>query len=105
MVDHIYGRSNLVTNPDRPNMFIKELSINIDYFIRKIEESIKPFSNQTEILLSTFRTNLLEGINYYKKILPDIIEEKEKVKQKMKDELEALELRLLSYSNSHFKVA
>jgi hypothetical protein len=105
MVDHIYGRSNLVTNPDRPNMFIKELSINIDYFIRKIEESIKPFSAQTEILLNTFRTNLLEGINYYKKILPDIKEETEKVKRKMKVELETLELRLLSYSNSPFKVA
>jgi hypothetical protein len=105
MVDHIYGRTNLVTNRNRPNMFIKELSINIDYFIKKVEESIKPFSTQTEAMLNTFRTNLLEGINYYKKIIPDILEETEKVKQKMKDELEALELKLLSYSNSAVKVA
>ena len=105
MVDHIYGRNNLVTNPDRPNMFIKELSVNIDYFIKKVEESIKPFSTQTETLLNTFRNNLLEGINYYKKIIPDIIEETEKVKLKMKNELEALEIKLLSYSNSIVKVA
>jgi hypothetical protein len=105
MVDHIYGRNNLVTNPDRPNMFIKELSVNIDYFIKKVEESIKPFSTQTETLLNSFRTNLLDGIYYYKKIIPDILEETEKVKQKMKDELEALEIKLLSRSDFLIKVA
>jgi len=97
MIDHIYGKINLITNLSRPNFFIKELSINIDYFIKKLEESAKPFSAQTEAFLDTYSTNLLEGINYYKNIIPEILEETEKVKQKMRTELEALESKLLSY--------
>ncbi|MCX6150692.1 MAG: hypothetical protein NTX22_09230 [Ignavibacteriales bacterium] len=98
MVDHIYGRIDLITEPDRPNMFIKELSINIDYLIKKAEENIKPISIKAEALLNLFSKNLLEGINYYKKLIPEIIEETEKVKQRMNEDLEALEQKLLSYS-------
>ena len=35
MADHIYGRTNLVTDPNRPNMFIKELGLYVDYLDRK----------------------------------------------------------------------
>ena len=31
MVGHIYGRANVMTNPERPNMFLKEISIYIKY--------------------------------------------------------------------------
>jgi len=97
MIDHIYGKINLITDLSRPNLFIKELSINIDYFIRKLEESVKPFSVQTEAFLNTYSANLFDGIKYYKNIIPEILEETEKVKQRMRTELEALELKLLSH--------
>jgi len=98
MIDHIYGKINLISDSSRPNFFIKELSINIDYFINKFEESIKPFSANTESFLKTYSTNLFEGIRYYKKLIPDILEETDKIKQIMRDELEALEYKLLSYT-------
>lgn len=98
MVDHIYGRINLIKDPDRPNMFIKELRQYVDYFHKKVAESLEPFSAQTEEFLKKFKENLLEGIQYYKKIIPEIQEETEKVKQKIREDLEALEHRLLSYS-------
>ncbi len=98
MIDHIYGKINLISDSSRPNFFIKELSINIDYFINKFEESIKPFSANTESFLKTYSTNLFEGIRYYKKMIPDILEETDKIKQIMRDELEALEHKLLSYT-------
>ena len=40
MVDHIYGRVNVITRKDRPNMFIKELNLYIDYLKNKIEEKL-----------------------------------------------------------------
>ncbi len=39
ITDHIYGRSNMITRTDRPNMFIKELKIYADFVKNKIEEA------------------------------------------------------------------
>ncbi|HEX2869119.1 MAG TPA: hypothetical protein VHO03_18905 [Ignavibacteriales bacterium] len=97
MVDHIYGRINLITHPQRPNMFVKELSLYVDYFFKKATESLKPYPQQTEAFLKTFRLNLLEGIKYYKGMIPDITEETEKVKQKMREEIEKFEEKLLGF--------
>ncbi|MCU7491952.1 MAG: hypothetical protein HF309_18850 [Ignavibacteria bacterium] len=97
MVDHIYGRINLITHPSRPNMFVKELSLYVDYFFKKASESLKPYPQQTETFLKTFRTNLLEGIKYYKGMIPDITEETEKVRQKMREEIEKFEAKLLGF--------
>lgn len=97
MVDHIYGRINLITHPNRPNMFIKELSLYIDYLHKKIDESINNFTNQKDELYSTFRKNLIDGIEYYKSLIPNITEEAENVRNKIQKDLELLEEKLLSY--------
>lgn len=97
MVDHIYGRINLIVHPNRPNMFIKELALYIDYLHKKIDESINSFSNQKDEFFSTFRKNLIEGIQYYKSLIPNITEEAENVRFKIQRELEILEEKLLSY--------
>lgn len=65
MVDHIYGRANMMTRPDRPNLFIKELNIYIDYLKDKVEEATSCFSEKQEKYFSSFAENLQEGINYY----------------------------------------
>ena len=97
MVDHIYGRINLITDPSRPNMFIKELTLYIEYLIDKIEEGLMPLTAQTEEFFNNFHKNLMDGINYYKSLIPDFIEETEKVKKKISEDLEVLEARLLSF--------
>ncbi len=97
MVDHIYGRINLITHPNRPNMFIKELSLYIDYLHKKIDERINNFTNQRDELYSTFRKNLIDGIEYYKSLIPNITEEAENVRNKIQKDLELLEEKLLSY--------
>lgn len=98
MVDHIYDRMNLITNHDRPNMFVKELNLYINYLHNKMEENIKTFSVQTEEFFNMFISNLLEGINYYKKIIPEIAEETELVKQKIREDIEELEEKLMAVS-------
>ena len=98
MVDHIYGRINLIKDQDRPNLFIKELRQYVDYFQTRVSEGLEPLSTQTEEFLKTFKENLMEGIRYYKKIIPELLEETESLRQKIREDLEALECRLLSYS-------
>ncbi|KUO59197.1 hypothetical protein APF79_11290 [bacterium BRH_c32] len=87
MVDHIYGRINLITNSERPNIFIKEIQLYIDYMHKRVSE---------EKLFNTFKNNIIEGINYYRELLPEIKEETEKVRERIREELEQLEQKLSS---------
>ncbi len=66
MVDHIYGRTNVMERTDRPNLFVKELKMYIDYLGGKIEESIKPISDKQKKHFETFQENLNKGVEYYK---------------------------------------
>lgn len=61
----IYGKSNISGKTDRPNMFIKELKLYIDFLKDKIEETKVSMTNKQEKYLLTFVKNLNEGINYY----------------------------------------
>jgi len=96
MVDHIYGRIDLITNPNRPNMFVKELGLYIDYLQKKMDENENEFSAKDEEFYNMFTANLLEGISYYKKMISDISEESETTREKIKEGIEALEQRLLA---------
>jgi len=98
MVDHIYGRINLITHPNRPNMFVKELSLYIDYLQKKIDERVDFVTTQKEEFFNTFRANLIDGINYYKSLIPDIAEETEKIREKIRRDLEELENKLMNYA-------
>lgn len=68
MVGHIYGRVNIMHREDRPNMFIKELKMYVNYFKNKIDETNIPPSKKEVRYLDTFRKNLNEGISYYKEL-------------------------------------
>ena len=65
MTNHIYGRSNMLSGNNRPNMFIKELSIYLDYLKKQIEEAQTEMTKKQEKYLQTFAKNLNEGIQYY----------------------------------------
>jgi len=94
MVDHIYNKINLVTHQNRPNLFMKELSLYIDYLQNRIEEKIENASSHSEEYFESFLNNILNGIDYYKKIVSKIDEETESVKQKIREDLEELEQQL-----------
>jgi hypothetical protein len=66
MVDHIYGRINLVVRTDRPNMFIKELKLYLDYLKERISEINLPASGSQVKYFETFQANISTGIQYYK---------------------------------------
>lgn len=64
MIHHIYGIQSVLGDTDRPNLFIKELQLNIDYLNLKVNEAEGNLSKQ---LIKT-KNNLLEGISYYKSL-------------------------------------
>ena len=68
MVHHIYGRENLVQRKTRPHMFIKELSLYVDYLKEQIQQYSRPLENKHRQYFENFRDNLLAGINYYQKL-------------------------------------
>ncbi|WPO79679.1 hypothetical protein [Flavobacterium sp. KACC 22761] len=71
MIQHIYqGKSILQTN-DRPNMFVKELKMYVDYFRNEIGTiSGEVTANQLK-KWNSFKTNILEGIEYYQNLFSE----------------------------------
>ncbi len=72
MTDHIYGRINVITRTDRPNMFIKELNLYIDYLKNKMEEAKESMTKKQHTYLMTFTKNLNEGIDYYNSLFDEL---------------------------------
>ncbi len=89
MTDHIYGRSNVIERNDRPNMFIKELKIYIDFLKDKIEETKVSMTKKQEKYLVTFEHNLNEGIDYYQKLFTELKGKFEDTKSGVLRDLEA----------------
>lgn len=83
MTDHIYGRSNVIKRTDRPNMFVKELFIYIDYLKNKIAESNQDVTDRQKKYLKTFTNNLKEGIAYYHAVFKGLREEFKESKTKI----------------------
>ncbi len=80
MVDHIYGRANILNNRYRPNIFVKELSLYVDYLKKEVEKSVESMNTKQERYLKTFRDNLLAGVAYYQDLsLPTLKDMKEEL--------------------------
>ena len=109
ITDHIYGRSNVITRTDRPNMFIKELKIYIDFLKNKIEEMKISMTNKQEKYLLAFVKNLKDGINYYYGLFSDLKDIFEDTKSGILSDLEAckkaLHLLILEIENLSIKTA
>ncbi len=68
MTDHIYGRANVISRTDRPNMFIKELTIYLDYLQDQIDGADAPIPEKQKKYFMGFIANLEDGIAYYQKL-------------------------------------
>jgi len=93
MVDHIYGRLNLIKRSDRPNMFAKELSIYINYLKEQIAE-LKDPDKKSLRNLEKFKSNLLAGIEYYNSLSEKIKDQFAQFKVLIQDDITKLETEL-----------
>lgn len=67
MVDHIYGRDNLLKDADRSHVFINELFIYLAYLNEKVGDTLLA-QTFLEKEVSKFIKNLKEGIAYYESL-------------------------------------
>lgn len=75
MVDHIYGRTNILDKRHRPHMFLKELGMYLDIFKKRSDAFFNnPDDAKEKRQLAAFRKNIFDGIDYYK----DLFREKQK---------------------------
>ncbi|MDQ0781822.1 hypothetical protein [Chryseobacterium sp. W4I1] len=65
MVKHIYGNTNILPDNQRPNMFINELKMYVDYLKKEIANSSIQITHSQTKKWNAFKKNLLEGIEYY----------------------------------------
>lgn len=65
MLQHIYGNATVITEANRPNFFMKELKMYIDYLKNEINEITTDVTAPQVKRLKTFKSNLLEGIAFY----------------------------------------
>jgi len=93
MTSHIYGKSE-VSNDNRPNMFVKELNIYIDYLKNKFEETKTVMTVKNEKYFSSFASNLSEGITYYQNLFKDAKESFEATKTKIITDLQESKKKL-----------
>lgn len=100
MVGHIYGRLNILNSAYRPNMFINELQMYVDYYKKKLEDNLTLNPKQAKYL-QVFKTNLLEGIDYYKDLVTSFKKESDEYISMMKDELDKAAM-ILSNQNLCF---
>ncbi len=87
MVSHIYGRLSLLTNPERPHMFIRELSLYMDDLRKEFMEFTLDVSTRDPKFFQEFRENMLSGIEYYRTQVAEFIDEK---RQHFLDDLDSI---------------
>ncbi len=68
MIGHIYGRINVMKNENRPNMFIKELNLYLDYLKNQLEEAGDNLDKRQQKYFDKFKKNMEAGIEYYEQL-------------------------------------
>jgi hypothetical protein len=94
MVNHIYGRLDLLDKIKRPHLFIKELNLYIDYLQQDLKAHIKDLNDKKRKNLNNFKVQLQEGINYYKQLFEKWPDDASDLLQIAYDELTVSEYKL-----------
>ena len=96
MTQHIYGNLSVISHKNRPNMFIKELKMYVEYLRDEIESYSEEVNARQIKKWDTFKNNLFDGIDYYQNLFSDILSsEHENIQiqlQQYKEELKNLML-------------
>jgi len=94
MTRHIYGLENFMSRVDRPNMFMKELNLYMDYLKKKLEEAKKDWNKKQEKYFNRFFENMNDGIVYYNNLFEEIKDKYEQTKDETLASLEKTKSKL-----------
>lgn len=93
MVKHIYGNANVMTDANRPNVFVKELRMYVEYLRNEISEYTNELSAGQIKKWNSFKNNLLEGITYYQNLF-DTTEFFKNERTKIQNQIKQYQLEL-----------
>ena len=68
MVQHIYGNANIISDKNRPNMFVKELKMYVDYLKNELADCSEAISSAQIKKWHAFKNNVSNGIEYYENL-------------------------------------
>ena len=94
MVDHIYGRTNIILATDRPHMFIKELMLYVDFWQELLTEAKEVIDVKRKAYIENFHKNLMEGISYYRHLTDKMTGEWNLLRERLLDGLSSSEKQL-----------
>jgi hypothetical protein len=94
MVSHIYGKLNLLNDLNRPNLFVNELNLYVEYLKKDISKQIQEMNDKKTKYFVKFKEQLENGIEYYKQLIPEITDQTEVYRKKMMNELLEIEEKL-----------
>lgn len=94
MVDHIYGRTDIIRATDRPHMFIKELMLYVDFWQEFLTEAKEVIDVKRKAYIENFHKNLIEGISYYRHLSDKMTGEWNSLRDKFLDGLTSSEKQL-----------
>ena len=104
MIDHIYGRADILNQQHRPNFFVNELDLYIKYITKEKKDEQTSVSDKSEKYFDRFVENITQGINYYRNLglsmihlYPDLFNETDKEL----DRIVLLVLNLKAKENMH----
>jgi len=97
MVDHIYGKFNLLEGTKRPNLFVKELHMYVDYLENRLEELRHAQDEKQASYYRTFRKNMQDGISYYKDLFSKYDLKLKEMKQGVMAELESISQKIEAF--------
>lgn len=87
MSQHIYGKTDLLAHVSRPNMFVNELKMYVDYIKEEILHLPENATAGQIKKLNSFKANLLGGIQYYNELFDHSLffsTTKDKIKEQLK---------------------
>lgn len=72
MIEHIYGKTDLLDKIKRPHVFLKELNLYIDYLQTDLQSHLRELTDKKAKQMEKFKLQLQSGINYYKNLFNDL---------------------------------
>lgn len=91
MIQHIYGKTNLLESVNRPNLFINELNLYVDYLKKDIALHLDELSAKKERYFTKFKEQLLQGIAYYQGLIPELKKQSNIAISEMQQQLQQAE--------------
>ncbi|MCH7412252.1 hypothetical protein MM213_02055 [Belliella sp. R4-6] len=88
MVGHIYGKISIMRDMERPHVFVKELQLYIDYLKEEMANYLLEQPSKFESYVNKFKSNLEQGVSYYKRLLEEVPVDTEEKIVKMKEQFE-----------------